>query len=65
MVLLSTGAWSQTLRHLTFENGLTSSAVFSVVVDADGFIWVGLPDGLSIASNNYFETARFPEDDTL
>ena len=61
MVLMSTGSWSQTLRHLTVENGLSCSAVFSVVVDADGLVWVGLPDGLSVATGNDFDAARFQD----
>ena len=59
MFFLPIGAWAQSLRHLTSANGLTSSAVFSVSVDSDGFAWIGQPDGLYVSAGNDFKPAWF------
>ncbi|RYY36063.1 MAG: sensor histidine kinase [Sphingobacteriaceae bacterium] len=34
-------------RHLTVENGLSSSSVLSFIQDKSGFIWIGTMDGLN------------------
>ena len=40
------GGPSLTFRHLTTEQGLPNSLVFSVAQDALGFVWIGTSDGL-------------------
>lgn len=34
-------------RHLTVENGLSQNAVFDILQDREGFVWMGTKDGIN------------------
>src|SRR5690242_11787148 len=34
-------------EHIGMEQGLSSNAVFNIIQDSKGFIWIGTPDGLN------------------
>ncbi len=53
IILLPLLAWggnmdvSYRFKHLTVEDGLSNSTVYSILQDNDGFLWFGTPNGLN------------------
>lgn len=45
-------------NHLTVENGLSQSSVFSVAQDKHGFMWFGTKNGLNKFNGHFFETYK-------
>ncbi len=42
------------LQHLTIEDGLSQSAIFALMQDRQGFIWIGTKDGLNQYDGYHF-----------
>ena len=59
--LLSMSVRSQDLNfnHVTIEEGLSQSTVYSIVQDADGFMWFGTRDGLNRFDSRKVITYRY------
>lgn len=49
--------------HLTFENGLSSNLVTSIIKDRQGFIWIGTIDGLNRYDGVNFKIYRHDQHD--
>jgi ligand-binding sensor domain-containing protein len=45
-------------NHLTVENGLSQSSVFSIAQDSMGFMWFGTKDGLNKYNTRNFEVFK-------
>ena len=45
--MLSAGGEELRFEHITIEDGLSQSAVYALIQDRQGFIWIGTKDGLN------------------
>lgn len=53
-----------TFDHLSVEEGLSQSAVYDMVLDREGFLWVGTQDGLNRYDGHGFEVFQHNVSDT-
>jgi signal transduction histidine kinase/ligand-binding sensor domain-containing protein/DNA-binding response OmpR family regulator len=51
-------------KHLTVDNGLSQNAVFAIVQDRKGFMWIGTKDGLNRYDGYSFTVYRHDPFDT-
>lgn len=60
MLFVSLDLAAQTARFVNYgpENGLTSSAVYAIAQDEDGFLWIGTRGGLFRFDGTRFESFR-------
>ncbi len=69
LVLVSYSCFSQSstvrFRHLSLEEGLSSTYVTSIVQDRKGFMWVGTSKGLSQYDGYEFKTFQHDPNDSL
>lgn len=49
MTALASKAGAFNMRRLTSDDGLSNSAILSLALDDDGFLWIGTCDGVNIA----------------
>ncbi len=56
MTVLPAQKTSFDFDHITIEDGLSQSSVYSVLQDDEGFIWIGTQDGLNKYDGKSFQT---------
>lgn len=50
------------MRQITTDDGLTNSAILSLLVDSQGFLWIGTCDGVNIYDgSNVYQARQLPE----
>ena len=50
-------------KHLTLEDGLSQSSIFSIIQDNDGFMWFGTVDGLHKYDGYTIQTFQYDPND--
>ncbi len=65
MTVISASLYSQNLKQISHDEGLTNNAVFTLFQDPDGYIWVGSCDGLSIYFGQRVHQVTFHDGSSL
>lgn len=64
LLFIETKAQSLSFHHLNTSDGLSENTVRSIVIDKNGFLWVGTIDGLNVFDGyqvTYFKKENYPQ----